>query len=329
MTTAERTATTTRARPRNAPWRQSLHRAAWGATLALCGAAATAATPVPDGPLVSTEWLAQNLDNARVRIVEVSVNPGLYERAHVPGAVNFSWHNDLNDKVRRDIVGKEAFEALLSRSGVAADTTVVLYGDTNNWFAAWGAWVFDIYGVKNVKLLDGGRKKWEAESRPLNNRVPEYTATTYRVTAPNPQLRARLADTLAVAEGRSDAKLVDIRSADEFSGKVFAPPGVPELSLRAGHVPGAVNVPWGHAVREDGTFKSADELRKLYAAAGVDGSKPVITYCRIGERSSHTWFALSKILGYQVRNYDGSWTEYGNAVAVPINNPAGTVWASK
>ncbi|MDA8453399.1 sulfurtransferase [Acidovorax sp. GBBC 3334] len=311
------------------PWRQSLRRAAWGATLALCGAAAVAATPVPDGPLVTTEWLAQNLDNARVRIVEVSVNPGLYERAHVPGAVNFSWHNDLNDKVRRDIVGKEAFEALLSRSGVAADTTVVLYGDTNNWFAAWGAWVFDIYGVKNVKLLDGGRKKWEAESRPLNNRVPEYTATTYRVTAPNPQLRARLADTLAVAEGRSDAKLVDIRSADEFSGKVFAPPGVPELSLRAGHVPGAVNVPWGQAVREDGTFKPADELRKLYAAAGVDGSRPVITYCRIGERSSHTWFALSKILGYQVRNYDGSWTEYGNAVAVPINNPAGTVWASK
>ncbi|CAM3717838.1 sulfurtransferase [Paracidovorax anthurii] len=322
-----------RAAAHTAPWRASLRRAARGATLALCGAlagaAAFAATAIPEGPLVSTDWLAQNLDNAKVRIVEVSVNPGLYERAHVPGAVNFSWHNDLNDKVRRDIVGKEAFESLLSRAGVGPDTTVVLYGDTNNWFAAWGAWVFDIYSVKNVKLLDGGRKKWEAENRPLNNRVPDPVATTYRVTAVNTQLRARLADTLAVAEGKSDAKLIDIRSADEFSGKVFAPPGVPELSLRAGHVPGAVNVPWGQAVREDGTFKSADELRRLYAAVGVDGSKPVITYCRIGERSSHTWFALSKILGYSVRNYDGSWTEYGNAVGVPITNPAGTVWASK
>lgn len=296
--------------------------------LALCGAA-LAATPVPPGPLVTTDWLAQNLDNAKVRVVEVSVNPGLYERAHVPGAVNFSWHNDLNDKVRRDIVGKEAFEALLSKAGVGPDTTVVLYGDTNNWFAAWGAWVFDLYGVKNVKLLDGGRKKWEAEGRPLNNRAPEYAAATYRVAPVNTQLRARLPDVLAAAEGKSDARLVDIRSADEYTGKVFAPSGVPELAIRAGHVPGAVNVPWGQAVREDGTFKPPEELKKLYAGVGIDGSKPVITYCRIGERSSHSWFALSKILGYAVKNYDGSWTEYGNAVGVPINNPAGTVWAAK
>ena len=264
-----------------------------------------------------------------MRIVEVSVNPGLYERSHVPGAVNFSWHQDLNDKVRRDIVGKEAFEALLSKAGIGQDTTVVLYGDTNNWFAAWGAWVFDIYGVKNVKLLDGGRKKWEAENQPLNNRVPEFAATSYKVTQVNTQLRARLTDTLAAAEGKSNAKLVDIRSADEYSGKIFAPAGVPELSIRAGHIPGAANVPWGQAVKEDGTFKSADDLKKLYASVGIDGSKPVITYCRIGERSSHTWFALSKILGYSVKNYDGSWTEYGNAVGVPINNPAGTVWAAK
>ncbi len=298
--------------------------AAWAPLAAANTGGATAA-----GPLVTTEWLAQNLDNAKVRVIEVSVNPGLYERSHVPGAVNFSWHNDLNDKVRRDIVGKEAFEALLSKAGVAPDTTVVLYGDTNNWFAAWGAWVFDIYGVKNVKLLDGGRKKWEAESRPLNNRVPEYAATTYRVAAVNTNLRARLSDALAAAEGKSDAKLVDIRSADEYSGKVFAPAGVPELSIRAGHIPGAANVPWGQAVREDGTFKSADDLRKLYAAVGIDGSKPIITYCRIGERSSHTWFALNKILGYSVKNYDGSWTEYGNAVGVPITNPSGTVWAAK
>lgn len=296
--------------------------------LALCGAA-LAAAPVPLGPLVTTGWLAQNLDNAKVRVVEVSVNPGLYERAHVPGAVNFSWHNDLNDRVRRDIVGKEAFEALLSKAGVGPDTTVVLYGDTNNWFAAWGAWVFDLYGVKNVKLLDGGRRKWEAEGRPLNNRAPEYAATTYRVAQVNTQLRARLPDVLAAAEGKSDARLVDIRSADEYTGKVFAPSGVPELAIRAGHVPGAVNVPWGQAVREDGTFKPPEELKKLYAGVGIDGSKPVITYCRIGERSSHSWFALSRILGYQVKNYDGSWTEYGNAVGVPINNPAGTVWAAK
>ncbi|MES2608613.1 MAG: sulfurtransferase [Pseudomonadota bacterium] len=297
--------------------------------MALGASMAWAATPIPAGPLVSTEWLAQNLDNTQVRIVEVSVNPGLYERSHVPGAVNFSWHQDLNDKVRRDIVGKEAFEALLSKAGVTPETTVVLYGDTNNWFAAWGAWVFDIYGVKNVKLLDGGRKKWEAENQPQSNRVPELTATSYKVTQVNTQLRARLADALAAAEGKSNAKLVDIRSADEYTGKIFAPAGVPELSIRAGHIPGAANVPWGQAVKEDGTFKSADDLKKLYANVGIDGSKPVITYCRIGERSSHTWFALSKILGYSVKNYDGSWTEYGNAVGVPINNPAGTVWAAK
>ena len=294
----------------------------------LCGMA-VAATPVPASPLVTTDWLAQNLDNAAVRVIEVSVNPGVYERAHLPGAVNFSWHTDLNDKVRRDIVGKEAFEQLLSKAGVGPDTTVVLYGDNNNWFAAWGAWVFDIYGVKNVKLLDGGRKKWEAESRPLNNRAPEYAATTYKVGKVNTQLRARLPDALAAAEGKTSDKLLDIRSADEFSGKIFAPSGVPELAIRAGHIPGAANVSWGQAVKEDGTFKSADELKRLYTAAGIDGSKPVITYCRSGERSSHTWFALSKILGYEVKNYDGSWTEYGNAVGVPINNPAGTIWAAK
>ncbi|WP_295853685.1 sulfurtransferase [uncultured Xylophilus sp.] len=311
------------------PVRRFVAALAWTAG-ALFSGAAIAATPIPAGPLVSTDWLAQNLDNTKVRIIEVSVNPGLYERAHIPGAVNVSWHHDLNDRVRRDIVGKEGFEALLSTAAVTPDTTVVLYGDNNNWFSAWAAWVFDIYGVKDVKLLDGGRKKWEAESRPQDNRVPALTATRYKVERVNPALRARLTDALAVAEGRSDAKLVDIRSADEYNGKIFAPPGAAELAVRAGHIPGAVNVSWGQAVREDGTFKSPDELKKLYAAAGVDGTKPVITYCRIGERSSHTWFALSKILGYQnVRNYDGSWTEYGNAVGVPVKNPAGTVWAAK
>ncbi|GDY34661.1 sulfurtransferase [Acidovorax sp. NB1] len=321
MTTQYRSST-------QAPWRQWL-RACIAGGMVLFSGSLLAATPIPAGPLVTTEWLAQNLDNQQVRIVEVSVNPGLYERGHVPGAVNFSWHQDLNDRVRRDIVGKEAFEALLSKAGVSQDTTVVLYGDTNNWFAAWGAWVFDIYGIKNVKLLDGGRKKWEAENQPLNNRVPEFAATNYKVAKVNTELRARLSDALAAAEGKSNAKLVDIRSADEYTGKIFAPAGVPELSIRAGHIPGAANVPWGQAVKEDGTFKSAEDLKKLYASAGVDGSKPVITYCRIGERSSHTWFALSKILGYSVKNYDGSWTEYGNAVGVPITNPAGTIWAAK
>ena len=310
------------------PWKAWLSVTALGVA-SLASGAVSAATAIPAGPLVSTDWLAQNLDNPQVRVIEVSVNPGLYERAHVPGAVNFSWHNDLNDKVRRDIVSQQGFEALLSKSGVTPETTVVLYGDTNNWFAAWGAWVFDIYGVKNVKLLDGGRKKWEAENRPLNNRAPEYASTTYRVSEVNVNLRARLSDALAAAEGKSGAKLVDIRSADEYSGKVFAPPGIQELAIRAGHIPGAVNVPWGQAVKEDGSFKSPEELKKLYASVGIDGSKPIITYCRIGERSSHTWFALSKILGYQVKNYDGSWTEYGNAVGVPINNPAGTIWAAK
>lgn len=305
---------------------RTLHIAAFAL---LASGAAQSATAIPAGPLVTTEWLAQNLDNTKVRLIEVSVNPGLYERAHIPGAVNFSWHADLNDKLRRDIVGQQDFEKLLSKAGVGPDTTVVLYGDTNNWFAAWGAWVFDIYGVKDVKLLDGGRKKWEAENRPQDGRVPSFAPTAYKVGKVNLELRARLADVLAAAQGSGGAKLVDIRSADEYTGKVFAPAGVPELSIRAGHIPTAVNVPWGQAVQADGTFKSADELRKVYGAVGIDGSKPVITYCRIGERSSHTWFALSKILGYEVRNYDGSWTEYGNAVGVPITNPAGTIWASK
>ncbi|MDR2779911.1 MAG: sulfurtransferase, partial [Synergistaceae bacterium] len=286
-----------------------------------------AAVAAPSGPLVTTEWLAKNLQEPNVRIIEVSVNPGIYERGHIPGAVNFSWHTDLNDKVRRDIVGRTDFEKLLSNAGVKDDSIVVLYGDTNNWFAAWGIWVFDTYGVKNVKLLDGGRVKWEAEKRSLDNRVPAHAKTSYKVVKVDSSLRARLSDVLAVAEGRSNAKLLDIRSPDEYSGKIFAPAGIQELSIRAGHVPGAVNVPWGQAVNKDGTFKPADELKKIYGAVGIDGSSPVIAYCRIGERSSHTWFALKKILGYQAKNYDGSWTEYGNAVGVPIDNPTGTIWA--
>lgn len=277
--------------------------------------------------LVDTEWLQKNLDNPKVRIVEVSVNPGQFERGHIPGAVNFRWHTDLVDPVRRDIATQANFQKLLRNAGVNNDTTVVLYGDNNNWFAAWGAWVFDVYGVKNVKLLDGGRVKWEAEKRTLSPRSESYQLGNIVVAAPNSKVRARLVDVIE-ASNKKTSSLVDIRSSDEYNGKVFAPNGVQELSVRAGHVPGAVNVPWSQAVAADGTFKSKEELKKLYANVGIDGSKPVITYCRIGERSSHTWFALSKILGYEVKNYDGSWTEYGNTVGLPITNPAGTVWGA-
>lgn len=305
------------------------------AALAVGGAAlamgARPAAAQASQALVSTEWLTENLRDPKVRVIEVSVNPGLFERGHITGATNVSWHRDLVDTVRRDIASRDQIQALLRRAGVAEDSTVILYGDNNNWFAAWGAWVFDIYGVRDVRLLDGGRRKWEAEGRPVSTRPVQHTATNLTLSAePNLALRARLADVLQIANAQApDVRLLDIRSPDEYSGRIFAPPGSQELSIRAGHVPGAVNVPWGQAVRADGTFKSVDELRALYAAVGIDGSKPVIVYCRIGERSSHSWFALKRLLGYQnIRQYDGSWTEYGNAVGVPINNPAGTVWGA-
>ena len=283
----------------------------------------------PSDFLVTTDWLEKNLNNPKLRLIEVSVDTGVYERGHIQGAVNFKWHTDLVDPVKRDIASKENFEKLLRLAGVNNDSTIVIYGDSNNWFAAWGAWVFDIYGVKDVKLLDGGRKKWEAEKRPLTPLATQVAAGNIKVSDANNNLRAKLIDVVAVANKKSDTALVDIRSSDEFTGKVIAPAGVQELAIRAGHIPGAVNVPWGQAVAEDGTFKSAEELKKIYGAVGIDGKKPIITYCRIGERSSHTWFALSKILGYNVKNYDGSWTEYGNSVGNPIINMAGTVWGGK
>lgn len=290
---------------------------------------AAPAIAAPSNFLVSTDWLEKNLNNPKLRIIEVSVDTGVYERGHIQGAVNFKWHIDLVDPVKRDIANKENFEKLLRQAGINNDSTIVIYGDSNNWFAAWGAWVFDIYGVKDVKLLDGGRKKWEAEKRPLTPLATQVAAGNIKVSDANNNLRAKLIDVVAVANKKSDTALVDIRSSDEFTGKVIAPAGVQELAIRAGHIPGAVNVPWGQAVAEDGTFKSAEELKKIYGAVGIDGKKPIITYCRIGERSSHTWFALSKILGYNVKNYDGSWTEYGNSVGNPIINMAGTVWGGK
>jgi len=302
----------------------------------LGGAVLAISTSLPvlaaeEGPLVSADWLQQNLDNPKVRVFEVSVDPGVYERGHIPGAVNIRWHTDLVDPVRRDIASEENFEKLLGAAGVDKDTTIVLYGDNNNWFAAWGAWVFNVYGQGDrVKLLDGGRKLWEAKGLPLDSSVPSYTETKVDVPAADKSLRARFPDVLKVAEGEDkNTKLVDIRSPKEFSGEIVAPEGFKELAVRAGHIPTAVNFPWAKAVNEDGTFKSKEDLQKAFAEIGIDGSQPIITYCRIGERSSHTWFALARILGYQVKNYDGSWTEYGNSVGAPITNLAGTVWQGK
>ena len=276
--------------------------------------------------LVDTEWLEKNINNEKIRLIEVSVTPGVYERGHIQGAVNFRWHTDLVDTVSRDIVSRDNFQNLLQASGIDEDSTVIIYGDKNNWFAAWAAWVFDIYGVENVKLLDGGKNKWEAEKRALTPLATKTSPGNIKITKTNNLLRARLDDVVAVANKESDIALLDIRSAAEYSGKIFAPEGVPELSVRAGHIPGAVNISWSKAVNEDGTIKSVDELEKIYAAAGIDGSTPIITYCRIGERSSHSWFVLNKVLGYDARNYDGSWTEYGNSVGNPITNLSGTVW---
>jgi thiosulfate/3-mercaptopyruvate sulfurtransferase len=292
--------------------------------------ATLASASAQSNALVTAEWVEANLNNPKVRVVEVSVEPGVFERGHIPGAQNIVWHTDLVDTVSRDIASRDKFQGLVRKLGIDKDTTVVLYGDNNNWFAAWGAWVFSIYGLDNVKLLDGGRKKWELDKRAVSNRLDTVAATQVTLGEPNLKLRARIGDVLDVVHKRNTNALVDIRSADEYTGKIFSPPGSQELAVRAGHIPGAVNVPWVQAVNAaDGTIKPIDELKKLYAAVGIDGTKPVVVYCRIGERSSHTWFVLSKILGYDVRNYDGSWTEYGNSVGNPIVNIAGTVWGGK
>ncbi len=294
-------------------------------------AAVVSAQDISTSPevLVSTEWLAANLDNADVRVIEVSVIPGVFERGHIPGAVNFVWHTDFVDTLQRDIVSAERFQELIRAAGVNEDSTVVLYGDNNNWFAAWGAWIFNVYGFENVRLLDGGRVLWEAEGRELDVRPAAVTEGNATISAANNELRAFLPEVLDIVNGAATAALVDIRSAAEYNGEIFAPEGIQELSVRAGHIPGAVNVPWGQNVNADGTFKSVDELRELYAAIGIDGTTPIVTYCRIGERAALTWFVLSELLGYDVSLYDGSWTEYGNAVGVPVVNPAGTVWGGR
>jgi thiosulfate/3-mercaptopyruvate sulfurtransferase len=268
--------------------------------------------------LVSTDWVARHGRDPGVRVVEVDVDTSAYDEGHVPGAIAWSWKTDLCDTVRRDILSKEQFQELMRRSGVANDTTLVLYGDNNNWFAAWAFWQARIYGHPDVRLMNGGRKKWLAEGRDLSREVPVYPRTNYRAADPDPSLRAFLPEVREAME-KSSAVLVDVRSPAEFTGEILAPPGLPETCQRGGHIPGARNIPWSLACNEDGTFKSAAELRELYGSQGVDGSKPVISYCRIGERSSHTWFVLKYLLGYgDVRNYDGSWTEWGNLVGAPI-----------
>jgi len=276
------------------------------------------------------DWLEQNIDNPNVRIIEVSTEPGIYERGHIKNSIKFVWHTDLVDTVNRDIISQAKFTELAQKAGISDNTTVVLYGDKNNWFAAWGAWIFNIYGQKDVRVLDGGRVKWEKDGRALTTAVPTFKAGNFVANSPDKNLRASLAkDVLPVAKKTKIAALIDIRGADEFSGKIFAAPGFQELAVRAGHIPGAINVPWGSNVNADGTFKTVAELKKLYADKGVTGTDQIITYCRIGERSSLTWFVLSEILGFQkVKNYDGSWTEYGNSVGVPISNPSGTIWGA-
>jgi thiosulfate/3-mercaptopyruvate sulfurtransferase len=300
------------------------------ASLSLIGiGAAPASAAANRNAVVSADWLTTNLTNPKVKVIEVTVEEGAYARGHIQGAFEFRWHTDLVDTVNRDVVSKAGFTKLVQSAGINKDSIVVLYGDNSNWFAAWGAWIFKLYGAKDVRLLDGGRAKWEKDGRALTPIVPNPAKGNFTAATADAKLRAFLPEVVKVAKKQSTSKLVDIRSADEFNGKIFAPAGFDELAVRAGHIPTAVNVGWKSTLNADGTFKSKADLIALYKAAGVDGKKPVITYCRIGERASHSWFVLSQILGYNVKLYDGSWTEYGNSVGVPIENPAGTVWGKK
>jgi len=266
--------------------------------------------------LVSTQWVADNRD--KIRLVEVDVDTSAYDQGHVPGAVGWNWQTQLQDPLRRDMTSKPDFEKLCGAAGIGNDTTVVLYGDNNNWFAAWALWQFKYYGHGNVKLMNGGRKKWIEEKRPLNTDKPDVKLATYKAKDPDSSIRAHRNEIFSFLD-KGSHNLVDVRSPDEFTGKIIAPPGLPETAQRPGHIPGAANIPWGKAVNDDGTFKSADELKKLYGDAGVDFNKPTVAYCRIGERSSHTWLVLKYLLGIKdVKNYDGSWTEWGSLIDAPI-----------
>ncbi|MBI3665655.1 MAG: sulfurtransferase [Acidobacteria bacterium] len=272
--------------------------------------------------LVLTDWVAQNLKNPSVRIVEVDVDTKAYDEGHVPGAIGWSWNTQLCDTVRRDIIPSADFETLMGSSGISNSSTVILYGDNNNWFAAWALWQLKIYGHQDVRLMNGGRKKWLAEGRDLSKEVPAMTAVRYHAKTPDFSIRAFLPQ-VQEATAKRAVELVDVRSPQEFTGEILAPPGLPETCQRGGHIPGARSIPWSQACNEDGTFKTADQLKALYNGAGITGTKPIIAYCRIGERSSHSWFVLKYLLGFSnVTNYDGSWTEWGNLVGAQVEKGA-------
>ncbi len=273
--------------------------------------------------MVSTQWVQEHLNDPKVRIVEVDYDPTAnYQLGHIPGAVLFDWRKDLNHPLQRDIVTKEQLEELFSRTGIGEETKIVLYGDFNNWFAAYAFWDLQYYGVKNVVLMNGGRKKWIDEDMPLSKDAPHYSPTRFRASAPDENIRVYLRQALELYN-KPNVKLVDVRSPKEFTGEILAPPEYPtEHAQRGGHIPGAVNIPWSQAVKEDGTFKTYEEIKKLYENQGVTADKDIVAYCRIGERSSFSWFVLKYLLGYpRVRNYDGSWTEWGNLIRNPIEKP--------
>jgi thiosulfate/3-mercaptopyruvate sulfurtransferase len=272
--------------------------------------------------LVDTAWVDARKADPAIRLVEVDVDTGSFEQGHIPGAIAWSWTSQLCDTVRRDVIPKPDFEKLMSESGIGNATTVVLYGDNNNWFAAWAFWQMKLYGHEDVRLMNGGRKKWLAEGRELTTEVATYPTARYVAKDADNALRAFLPEVMR-AQAAASHGMVDVRSPDEFTGKIVSPPGLPETAQRPGHIPGARNIPWGQACNDDGTFKSFDELKALYAAKGITDEKPVIAYCRIGERSSHTWFVLKYLLGMKdVKNYDGSWTEWGNLVGAPVERGA-------
>jgi thiosulfate/3-mercaptopyruvate sulfurtransferase len=270
--------------------------------------------------LVDTNWVKTNLGKPGLKLVEIDVDTKAYDAGHIPGAIGFNWQTQLQDQVRRDIISREAFEKLVGGAGISPNDTVILYGDNNNWFAAYGFWLFKLYGHKEVRLMNGGRVKWLNEGdKEMTTDVPQVTPVPYRVTETHLELRAMLPQVFEAQKGNWN--LVDVRSPDEFTGKVIAPPGMSETAQRGGHIPSAKSIPWSTAVNQDGTFKSPDELESIYLQQkGVDPKRDTIAYCRIGERSSHTWFVLTYLLGLKnVKNYDGSWTEYGNVVAAPID----------
>jgi thiosulfate/3-mercaptopyruvate sulfurtransferase len=269
--------------------------------------------------LVETEWLGEHLQDPTVRIVEVSEDPTLYERGHIPGAVRFHWKTQLQDCTRRDWISKARLEALLGEHGIGNDTTIVLYSDQSNLFATYAFWLFTLYGVEHARVLNGGRAKWAEEGRALSTAVPAYPRATLRAGKQDPEVRA-FRDQVLASLGRPAVAIVDVRSPQEYSGELIAMPAYPqEGAQRGGHVPGAQSVPWGRNMKEDGTFKSVEELTSIYRSKGITPNKEIVTYCRIGERSSLTWFTLKYLLGYpRVRNYDGSWTEWGSLVGVPI-----------